>query len=53
MNRKSLIWIGMIIGTTVGSFVPALWGEGGFTMSSIFFSTVGGVVGIWVGYRLI
>ncbi|MBI3589080.1 MAG: hypothetical protein HY093_01545 [Candidatus Liptonbacteria bacterium] len=52
MSSKSIIWLGMIVGSTVGSFVPALWGSGVFSYSSLFFSALGGVVGIWLGFRL-
>ncbi len=49
---KTFIWVGMTIGSTVGGFIPALWGDSLFSVSSIFFATVGGVLGIWLGYRL-
>ncbi|MEI8249324.1 MAG: hypothetical protein WCG07_02405 [Candidatus Taylorbacteria bacterium] len=52
MNAKSLIWIGVFVGSTAGSFVPLLWGESEFSMSSIILSTLGGIVGIWLGYKL-
>ena len=46
--------IGMcsVIGMTVGGFVPELWGAGSFSLSSLLFSGVGGVAGIWLGARL-
>ena len=52
MNRKTAIWGGMLIGSTVGSFVPLLWGASALSISSILLSAVGGVVGIWAGLRL-
>jgi uncharacterized membrane protein YeaQ/YmgE (transglycosylase-associated protein family) len=52
VSPKTLIWIGVIIGSTIGEFVPALWGDAGFTVSSIIFSTIGGVIGIWAGWKL-
>jgi hypothetical protein len=53
MSRKTLIWIGMGVGSTVGSFIPALWGGGGALISfpSIFLSTIGGILGIWGGWK--
>ncbi len=51
MNKK-LIWIGMIVGSTIGGCVPTLWHAGMFSMSGIVLSTVGGIAGIWVAYRL-
>lgn len=52
MSPKTLIWIGVFVGSTIGEFIPALWGASGFTVSSIIFSTIGGVIGIWGGYKL-
>ena len=52
MQPKTVIFIGMIVGTTLGGLIPSLWGEGMFSMSSIIFTALGGVAGIYVGYRL-
>ena len=42
----------MTIGGTAGAYIPMLWGADSFSMSSVIFSGIGGVVGIWLGYRL-
>jgi hypothetical protein len=52
MNSKKLIWVGFFLGSTIGSYVPAIWGAGVFSFSSIIFGAVGGILGIWVGFRL-
>ncbi len=52
MNSKALIWIGLFIGSTAGSFVPALWHAGALSVSGVLCSALGGIVGIWCGYRL-
>ncbi len=52
MNQKSLIWIGLFLGSTIGSFIPLLWGAGMFSFSSILFSTAGSIAGIWLGWKL-
>ena len=52
MNSKSLIWIFVFIGSTLGGLIPNLWGAGFFSVSSIFFSSMGAIVGIWFGYKL-
>lgn len=49
---KSLIWIFMTIGTFAGAYAPLLWGGDSFSMSSVFFSGVGGILGIWIGYKM-
>ena len=50
MDRK-LIWLGAVIGSTLGGCAPALWHASVFSISSMVLSIVGGIVGIWLGYR--
>ena len=52
MSRKTLIWIGLFVGSTIGSYIPELWGAGLFSFSSIVGSAVGGVLGVWLGFKL-
>jgi hypothetical protein len=52
MNTKTMVWIGMFVGSTIGGFIPELWGAGLISVSSIFFSGVGAVAGIWIGFKL-
>ena len=52
MARSKLIWLGLLVGSTIGGFVPALWGDDMLSVSSVILSGVGGIVGIWLGYRL-
>ena len=52
MSPKSLITIGLIVGSTLGSCAPMLWGDGGLSMASVLFGGVGGLLGIWGGFRL-
>ncbi len=47
---KPLVWIGLTVGSTLGSFVPDLWGAGIFSFSSIIFSGLGGLAGIYLGF---
>jgi len=49
---KKLIWIGMIVGSAIGNMVPLLWGGDAISMAGFLLSAVGGIVGIWAGYRL-
>ena len=49
---RSLVWIGMVVGSTIGSLTPALWGAGIFSFSSILFSAAGAFAGIWIGFKL-
>ena len=50
MSSKSLIWGGMIIGSTVGSMLPYFWG-GGFLGYTVW-GALGGFLGIWIGFKL-
>ena len=52
MSTKSLIWIGLSIGSTIGAYVPALWGGSLFSLSSVLLTAVGGLAGIWTGFKL-
>ena len=42
----------MIVGTSIGGFIPVLWGGSTFSISSIVLSTIGGVAGIIGGFKL-
>jgi hypothetical protein len=52
VSSKKLIWLGFFIGSTVGGLLPSLWGDDMISISGIVLSTVGGIVGIWAGYRI-
>ncbi len=50
---KLLITIGAAIGGIVGAYIPSLFGDTDiFSPWSILGSTVGALVGIWLGYLL-
>jgi len=51
MTTKTMVWIGLFVGSSIGGYLPSLFGAGAFSGWSIFGSTLGGVVGIWGGYR--
>ena len=51
MTRK-FIWLGFFIGSTIGGLIPAMWGGDMFSISGIVLSLVGGIVGIWLGFRI-
>ena len=49
---RSVIGLCAAFGMTVGSFLPELWGASGFSVASVLFGAVGGVVGVLVASRL-
>lgn len=52
MTPKSLIWFGMLVGSTIGGYVPTLWGADMISFSGLFGSFVGSLVGVWAAYKL-
>lgn len=52
MSRKSLVKIGAIAGLTIGGYVPLLWGGNAFSFSSVFLGAAGGILGIYIMYKL-
>lgn len=52
MSPKIFIYGGMILGSYIGGALPLLWGASSLSFSSIIFGTIGGVTGIWAGFKL-
>jgi len=48
---KRIIWLGMLVGSTIGGFIPMLWGAGAFSFSSIFLGAAGGIAGIYIAFK--
>jgi hypothetical protein len=49
MSGKGLIWMGMFVGSFIGSVLPYLW-DGGLYAYTIW-SAIGGVAGIYLGFK--
>jgi uncharacterized membrane protein YeaQ/YmgE (transglycosylase-associated protein family) len=52
MSMKTNVSIGVIVGSIIGGYVPSLWGAGMFSYWGLFTSTVGGLLGVYLGYKL-
>lgn len=52
MDSKPFVWAGLFVGSTLGGYIPSLWGAGIFSFSGLIFSSVGALLGIWVGFKL-
>jgi hypothetical protein len=50
---RTYIWIGILIGSTIGGLVPSLWGGDMFSYSGLLLSGVGAFVGLWLGFKLV
>jgi hypothetical protein len=48
---QARIWIWILIGSTIGGFIPALWGADLISYSGVLFSGIGAVVGLWLSQR--
>jgi hypothetical protein len=46
------IWLGVLIGSTIGGFVPALWGGDLISYAGLLWSGVGAFAGLWIGYKM-
>ncbi|HEY1835942.1 MAG TPA: hypothetical protein VGG13_03935 [Candidatus Saccharimonadales bacterium] len=50
---KLLIWLGVMIGGTIGGWVGAAMTHGNwFSVTSILLGGVGSLAGIWVGFKI-
>lgn len=52
MNTKALIWIGMAVGSTLGGFIPNLWGTSVLSLAGFVCSGIGALFGIWIAYKV-
>ncbi|MBI5127254.1 hypothetical protein HZA76_02250 [Candidatus Roizmanbacteria bacterium] len=52
MSAKTKVMAGMIIGSSLGGYLPSLWGDSLFSYSGLILSTIGGLLGIYIGYKL-
>ena len=50
--NRSVIWICVAIGSTVGGLAPELWGAGMLSAAGLLGSFVGALAGVWVAAKL-
>ena len=51
MDRR-VLWMSVGLGSTVGGFVPMLFGQSSFSAASLLGSVVGCFAGIWLAARV-
>jgi hypothetical protein len=44
---KTTVYIGAFVGSVIGGFIPLIWGAGLLSFSSVIFSGLGGLAGIF------
>jgi predicted MFS family arabinose efflux permease len=49
---RARIWLGILIGSSVGGLTPELWGGDLISYSGVLLSGVGAFVGLWIAYKL-
>ncbi|MFA5128217.1 MAG: hypothetical protein WC457_04445 [Patescibacteria group bacterium] len=49
---KRVIMLGMVVGSTIGGYLPTIFGAGIFSLYSILGTVLGGVLGIWLSFKL-
>lgn len=52
MPSRLTVWLAIIIGSTIGGFVPALWGDEMLSFAGVLLSGVGGLIGLWVAFKI-
>jgi hypothetical protein len=52
MSRKTIIWIGMFVGSSIGGYIPVFFGGDILGMTSIFTTAIGGILGIWAAFKM-
>lgn len=51
MSEKAIVFLVFTIGSTLGSYLPVLFGSSVFSLWSVTGGAVGGILGIYIGYR--
>lgn len=45
--------LGMVFGSTVGGYLPTWFGANVFSFTSIICAFIGGIIGIWLTFRIL
>ena len=53
MSNKSIIMIGMIVGSIIGGYLPTLFGVSMISFTSIITAAIGGFIGVAITYKLV
>lgn len=53
MDTHKAAMRGVMIGSLMGGLVPVLWGANPLGLTSVFCTAAGGILGIWIGYRMV
>lgn len=51
--EKIILYVAITVGGAIGGYIPTLFGADALSGWSIFWSTVGGIVGIWLWFKFV
>jgi uncharacterized membrane protein YeaQ/YmgE (transglycosylase-associated protein family) len=51
MKSKTTYYIAGFIGSTIGGYIPTLWGAGFLSITSLLLSTFGGILAIVIVFK--
>lgn len=52
MSPKFAVFLGMIIGSTIGGYIPTFFGVDSISYTTVLTSGIGSIIGIVIGYKL-
>jgi len=52
MSRKKIVMISMVVGSFTGGWIASKLGFSGLSMEGLIGSSIGGILGIWAGFKL-
>jgi hypothetical protein len=51
MDRR-VMWLFVLVGSTVGGLLPEVWGGSAFGLASLALGCLGGIAGVWAAFQL-
>lgn len=52
VSLKTAVWIGVLVGSSIGGYIPILFGASFLSLWSLLGNTVGALLGIFLAYKL-
>lgn len=52
MSRKAIVMLGMGVGSTIGGWLPVLFGVSAFSAIALITTAIGGLAGVWLAFKL-
>jgi hypothetical protein len=49
---RRVVWVFVVVGSTIGGFVPMVWGGSGLGLASLALGCLGGIAGLWCAAKL-